>query len=213
MTVTVFVAGTGTEVGKTYCAAQVLRRLRRRGLRVAARKPTQSFAPGQGPTDAEVLGAASGEHPDVVCPPAHTFEVPMAPPMAAEALGRPAPTLAGLLAAATAPPEVALTLVEGAGGPRSPIAADADNVALAAALRPQRVLLVADAGLGTINAVRLSCEALGEVSPAPPLVVLNRFSPTDGLHARNRDWLARDGLEVHIDVESVASVLADVAES
>lgn len=214
MTARVFVAGTATEVGKTYCAAAVLRSLRRRGLRVAARKPTQSFAPGQGHTDAELLGEASGEDPDVVCPPAHAFPVPMAPPMAAEALGRPAPTLADLLAAATAPPGVALVLVEGAGGPRSPVAADADNVALAAALRPERVLLVSDAGLGAINAVRLSCAALGAaVAPERVLVLLNRFSPADDLHGRNRDWLRRDGLAVHTDAESVANALADVAES
>lgn len=214
MTARVFVAGTATEVGKTYCAAAVLRSLRRRGVRVAARKPTQSFAPGEGPTDAEVLGLATGEDPDAVCPPAHAFPVPMAPPMAAAALGRPAPTLADLLAAAAAPPWAALVLVEGAGGPRSPVAADADNVALAAALRPQRVLLVADAGLGTINAVRLSCAALGEaVASERILVLLNRFSPADDLHRRNRDWLLGDSLAVHTDPESVVHALADVAES
>ena len=39
--------------------------------------------------DAAVLGAATGESPEEVCPPHRWYEVAMAPPMAAEALGRP----------------------------------------------------------------------------------------------------------------------------
>ncbi|MBV8560261.1 MAG: AAA family ATPase, partial [Acidimicrobiia bacterium] len=51
----VLVAGTGTEVGKTWVAARLAEALRARGTRVAARKPAQSFAPDEGPTDAEAL--------------------------------------------------------------------------------------------------------------------------------------------------------------
>jgi hypothetical protein len=53
---------------------------------------------------------------------------------------------------------------------------------------------VADPGLGTINAVRLSCSAL----PAHGIVVvLNRFDPADALHVANRSWLTdRDGFDV-----------------
>jgi hypothetical protein len=39
--------------------------------------------------------------------------------------------------------------------------------------------------LGTINAVRLSLDALDGV----PTVVLNRFDPGDELHRANRRWL------------------------
>ena len=54
------VAGTGTEVGKTFVAAAVLQWLRDRGHPVAARKPVQSFAPGDPSTDAHVLARATG---------------------------------------------------------------------------------------------------------------------------------------------------------
>ena len=65
-------------------------------------------------------------------------------------------------------------------------------VALCAALAPDVVVLVADAGLGTINAVRLSVGVHNDV-----VVVLNRFDPGDELHRRNRAWLSeRDGLRV-----------------
>ena len=71
------------------------------------------------------------------------------------------------------PTRVDVGLVEGVGGPRSPISADGDNVDLAHALAPDLVVLVADAGLGTINAVRLSVGALADF---PVLVALNRYA-------------------------------------
>jgi dethiobiotin synthetase len=49
------------------------------------------------------------------------------------------------------------------------------------------VLLVADAGLGTLNSVRLSVGALG--GTAPVVVVLNRYDARDDLHVANRRWL------------------------
>lgn len=211
----VVVVGTATEVGKTYCAAAALGILHRRGRRVAARKPAQSYEPGTGPTDAAVLAAATGEDPEDVCPARHTYPVAMAPPMAADVLGLVPPTLATLLDAMAPPPAGCdLLATEGAGGVRSPIAADADNVDLVAALRPHRVLLVADAGLGTINAVRLSMDALTTaLPPASVLVLLNRYDDHDDLHRRNAAWLADAGYRVHTATETVADDLAAVRDS
>src|SRR5262249_19400762 len=152
------------------------------------------------PTDADLLAAATGEAPYRVCPPHRRLPLAMAPPMAAEALGRAAFTIAELAAEVTASaPGDALVLVESAGGVRSPLAADGDTVTLADALPAALVLLVADAGLGTINVVRLGVDALGGHRV---VVYLNRFADGDDLHRRNRDWLAtRAGLEVVTDPE------------
>ncbi|MEZ5238339.1 MAG: ATP-dependent dethiobiotin synthetase BioD [Microthrixaceae bacterium] len=143
------VLGTRTEVGKTWVGAALVSELRSRGLMVLARKPLQSFDPADpGPTDAEVLAGASGEPPTVVCAHHGSFEVPMAPPMAADALGRPLPRLAELVA--DLPVEDAdLVLVETVGGVMSPLTSDADSADLARALQPAVPLLVADAGLGS----------------------------------------------------------------
>ena len=209
MSAVVVIAGTGTEVGKTYVAARLAAALRARGIEVAARKPVQSFAAGDTETDADVLAAATGEDPLVVCPPHRRFPLAMAPPMAAEALGGPPFTIADLTGEiiATAPAD-ALIVVESAGGVRSPLASDGDTVALAEALRPGLVLLVADAGLGTINAVQLSVDAL---AGQRVVVFLNRFDPLDDLHPRNRDWLAtRAGLEVVTDPEALERIAAAV---
>jgi dethiobiotin synthetase len=201
----VAVVGTGTDIGKTWVAARLLTELRVAGLRVAARKPAQSFDPDDDPAglDAAVLGAATGEPAEDVCPPHRWYEIPMAPPMAAEALGRAAFTIEDLVAelrwpgdADTDTDPVDVGLVETAGGIRSPLAADGDCLAFCGALAPDVVVLVADAGLGTINAVRLTLDALRPLS-APTVVVLNRYDPAVDLHVRNREWLqARDSLSV-----------------
>jgi len=206
----VVVAGTGTEMGKTRVAADVAGALRRRGLTVAARKPVQAFAPDSTePTDAEVLGAATGEDPGAVCPRHRSLPRAMAPPMAAEALGLAPFTIADLVGEITAdPPQHAIILVESAGGVRSPLADDGDTVTLADALQPALVLLVADAGLGTINLVRLSVAALGAHRV---VVYLNRFDGDTELHAQNRDWLlTREGLEVVTNPEALAEILAQL---
>ena len=84
-------------------------------------------------------------------------------------------------------------MVEGVGGPRSPISDDGDNVDLARLLAPDLVVLVADAGLGTINAVRLSVAAFAGFAT---VVALNRFG-TDRLHQRNFEHLTTvDGFDV-----------------
>lgn len=201
----VVVLGTGTEVGKTWCAARLLERLRELGVRVAARKPAQSFQPGEGPTDAEVLAAASGEDPHAVCPEHRWYPVPLAPPMAAEHLGRAEVRADELVDEVTWPEGIEVGIVETAGGARSPLAHDADSLELARLLRPERVVLVADAGLGTINSVRLAAEASAGL---PLLVHLNRFDPSDDLHRRNEEWLvARDGCTVTTTVAALAEEL------
>ncbi len=206
----VTVTGTDTGVGKTWVAAALARHLVGRGRRVSVRKPAQSFSPGSGPTDAELLALATGEPPAVVCRPHRWYPRPMAPPMAAEALGAPMPTLAALvdeLLEKWPPADVDVGLVEGAGGVASPLARDGHNADLARALGADLAVLVAPAGLGTISAVRLGAYAL---APVPVAVFLNRFDPNDDLHARNREWLVSvDGLRVATSIDELEAVILD----
>jgi dethiobiotin synthetase len=196
----VVVLGTGTDVGKTWVSARLLATLRQAGATVAARKPAQSFDPGDDPAglDSAVLGGATGEPSEVVCLPHRWYEVAMAPPMAADSLGREPLTTADLMAELRWPTEdVDVGLVETAGGVRSPQTHDGDATALVAALAPDVVLLVADAGLGTINAVRLCVDALVTVEGPDLVIVLNRFDANIDVHRRNRAWLTeQDGLTV-----------------
>jgi dethiobiotin synthetase len=211
----VLVAGTGTEVGKTWVSARLLEAWRVGGLSVAARKPAQSYEPGEGPTDSEVLGSASGEDPATVCPPERSYPVALAPPMAASSLGLPTPTVGDLLAGLAWPDTpVDIGLVETAGGVRSPHGGDGDVIDLVSRLRPDHVLLVGDAGLGTINAVRLSVGALAAWPDlSRPIVILNRYDESFDLHRRNLAWLRDvDGFCVHVSdpsgMEAVARLVS-----
>lgn len=184
---TLVIAGTGTEVGKTWFGSRVLSLARAAGWQVAARKPAQSYDPSESqPTDAEILAVASGESFHDVCPAHRWYPLPMAPPMAADALAQPRFDLDTLVNELSWPSAARLRVLEIAGGLCSPIAHDADNLQLIRRVAPHHVVLVADAGLGTINAVRLSLMALAQFKVS---IYLNRFDPTVELHRRNRDWL------------------------
>lgn len=189
----VVVAGTDTGIGKTWVTASAAAALRSRGASVAARKPVQSFSHGEfGSTDADLLAAATGEPVELVCPAHRWYEVPMAPPMAAEVLGRPPFTIADIAGELVESwvDETSVGFVELAGGPRSPVAVDGDNIDLTFAIRPDVVWLVADAGLGTINAVRLCVDALRPIDEDRIVVVLNRFDDNEELHHLNAEWLS-----------------------
>ncbi len=104
-------------------------------------------------------------------------------------------------------PETGITFVEGAGGPRSPLADDGDSADLAEAIGADTILLVADPGLGTINAVQLSRDAFGE---SDVIVFLNRYDARSDLHVRNRRWLEEvAGLFVVVDCEELIDRLAE----
>jgi dethiobiotin synthetase len=204
---TVILAGTGTGVGKTWVATRLARLWIGWGVAVTPRKPAQSFDPADGPTDAALLAAACHVDPDAVCPAARSYPAAMAPPLAAEHLGLPPPRLADLVAAPA--PTSGLVLVEGVGGPRSPLAVDGDTVALANALGAARVVVVAPSGLGAINDVLLSVEAFGD---RPTTAFLNRFDAADPVHSSNRAWLERHlPTPPHTVLEALAADLLPVA--
>ncbi|HUF32152.1 MAG TPA: dethiobiotin synthase [Acidimicrobiales bacterium] len=202
----VVVVGTATEIGKTWATCRIAQSARARGVRLAARKPAQSFeATASGaplePTDADLLGDATLEAPTDVCPAHRWYPVAMAPPMAAEVLDRAPILLDELVDELWWPGDAEVGVVETAGGVRSPLAHDADSAQLTHRLDPDLVLLVADAALGTINSTRLSTEAL---RPLRTVVLLNRYDAGNDLHRRNRQWLQeRDGLEVVVDPTEV----------
>ena len=76
-------------------------------------------------------------------------------------------------------------------------------MALASGIAPDLVLLVAEAGLGAVNAVRMSVDAF---AGAPVVVVLNGYDQHDVVHNENRDWLRdRDGYDVVTGPEAVAA--------
>lgn len=205
------VIGTNTEVGKTWVTAQLLATLKLRGARVAARKPVQSYGPDDINTDAALLAGASGEDVADICPAHRCYPLALAPPMAAHALGRGPVLMAEILSEIRWPANIDMGFVETVGGVRSPLSCDGDSLDLLRRLEVDRMLLVADAELGTINAVRLTLAAVGAT---PTVVFLNRFRGDNELHELNRRWLIeRDQLTVITDVHSLAVAIEDACRT
>lgn len=167
-----FVTGTDTGVGKTEVACAILRDARGRGIDVVGMKPAQSGVVAGERSDAERLrDAAEGAEPiEIVCP--YSFGAPLAPAVAARLEGRRVdfPRLvreANALAA-----RHAALVVEGAGGLLVPLAEERTFADLAVALGLP-VLVVARAGLGTVNHTALTVEALRRRDLAIAGIVLN----------------------------------------
>jgi dethiobiotin synthetase len=204
----VVITGTGTDVGKTWVAAGLLSELRRRNVAVAARKPVQSYSVGE-QTDAEVLARAAGEAVETVCPDNRSYPLPMAPPMAAEALNCRPPALSELsdeLDRSWPSNPVEVGVVEGAGGVASPLSIDGDTAGLTRRIKADVAIVVGEPQLGIINSARLARLAL---RPLPVVVHLNRFEPANELHQRNREWLVvKDGFKVTTSLSALADIVA-----
>ena len=179
-----FVTGTDTGVGKTEVAAALLSLMADAGLAPGALKPYESGCADAARSE-DALGNIS----------LHRFRARLAPGMAAERLGLN-PSWAETLKAFRAFQGRAL-VVEGAGGLLVPLDRGHQVIDLVAATRLP-VVLVARAGLGTLNHTGLSLLALRERRIRVRAVVLVQASAArDGSARENARWLARrDGVEV-----------------
>jgi dethiobiotin synthetase len=168
-----FVTGTDTGVGKTEVAAALVAGWRARGLDVGVMKPAQSGVGDGEPTDADRLreAAGGGDPIALVCP--YSLRAPLAPAVAARVEGVEISLPHLLACAAELSRRHAALVVEGAGGLLVPLTESHSYADLAVALG-MPVLVVARAGLGTVNHVALTCEALRARGLAVAGVVLNR---------------------------------------
>jgi len=150
-----FVTGTDTGVGKTFVTAAIARRARSLGRKVFAFKPIETGCRGELGDDQAELCAAAGSWQEGELRGLYRLSRPVAPAVAAREAGIDI-EIDRIAELARTPAD--LTLVEGAGGWRVPISATADISDLAVRLGLP-VLVVARAGLGTINHSLLTVEA------------------------------------------------------
>jgi dethiobiotin synthetase len=152
------VAGTDTEVGKTVTTAAIAALAGAAGRRVAVLKPAQTGrAPGE-PGDLDQIAGLAGE---VTTRELRRYPEPLAPLTAARRAGTPTVRTGEIAAAVTElHADHDLVLVEGAGGLLVRFDEDGGTLADVAWAVAAPVLLVARAGLGTLNVVALTAEAL-----------------------------------------------------
>jgi dethiobiotin synthetase len=154
----VVVSGTGTEIGKTVVTAAVAAASLAQGLSVAVLKPAQTGVLDGEPGDAAEVARLAGE---ITAVELARYPEPLAPATAARRAGLPAIGPADIAEAAAKLSAVHdVVLVEGAGGLLVRFDEEGATLADAARLVGARVLLVAPAGLGTLNSAALTAEAL-----------------------------------------------------
>ncbi|GHH93262.1 dethiobiotin synthase [Streptomyces capillispiralis] len=176
------ITGTGTEVGKTVVTAAVAAAALAAGRSVAVLKAAQTgVRPGE-PGDAEEVARLAGA---VTTDELARYPDPLAPATASRRAGR-APVRPRDVAerAAKLATEHDLVLVEGAGGLLVRFDAAGGTLADAAELLAAPVLVVAQAGLGTLNTTELTVRELRRRGLDPAGVVIGSWPAEPDLAAR-----------------------------
>jgi dethiobiotin synthetase len=169
----VFVTGSGTDIGKTYVTAGLIRALRHAGRPVAALKPVASgFDPAQSAeSDAAVLlEALAGRYTIEQISP-WRFRAPLSPDMAAAREGRRI-DFDALLAFCRNWPDAGTLLVEGVGGVMVPLDEEHTVLDWIAALG-WPVLVVVGTYLGAISHALTTVEVIRRRGLAPLALVVN----------------------------------------
>jgi len=189
-----FIAGTDTEVGKTFVSAILLRILRRQGINATYFKPVATGCPaGRGllPEDLAFVQDLAGVE---LSEPHHCpirYEKPLAPMAAAELEGHPVSVEEIIRAFDALRKESPFLIVEGVGGVMVPLGKDYLLVDLMEQFGLP-CLVVARPSLGTINHTLLSIRALQNKSITVLGFVTNgKKDPTDEAAATSPSLISR----------------------
>ncbi|CAL9369407.1 dethiobiotin synthase [Saccharothrix sp. NPDC042600] len=176
------ITGTGTEVGKTVTVAALAALAVADGRRVAVLKPAQTGVADGEPGDLAEVTRLAGP---VTTRELRRYPEPLAPATAARRAGQPSVHPSEVAAAAVELDQTHdLVLVEGAGGLLVRFDDEGTTIADAAWALNAPVLVVAQAGLGTLNATALTAEALLRRGLESVGVVVGRWPAEPDLAAR-----------------------------
>ncbi|MFC6063474.1 dethiobiotin synthase [Streptomyces ochraceiscleroticus] len=178
-----FITGTGTEIGKTVTTAAIAAAELADGRSVAVLKPAQTGVAAGEPGDVAEVARLAGS--GVTTAELARYPEPLAPATAARRAGLPPvrpyeiAEAAGKLAT-----EHDVVLVEGAGGLLVRFDETGATLADAAKALGAPMLMVAQAGLGTLNATALTALALRTAGIETPGVVIGSWPAEPDLASR-----------------------------
>jgi len=175
-----FVTATDTNVGKTVIAGAIADHFRRRSLRVAVCKIAATGCvhrrEGLVSEDAEYLAhCADASFPlDVICP--QRYAEPLAPAIAAQRIGQPLDWSAIDRSLTVMSATSDIMIIEGVGGLMTPM--DNKHTILDTIIWLKLpTVIVARAGLGTINHTLLTINALRSANATIAGIVINQYPP------------------------------------
>lgn len=193
MSKNLFITGTGTDMGKTYISGLILKKLRESGAKAAYYKAAMSgndrradgtLIPGDALHVKEVSGIA--QPLEEMCP--YIYEHAVSPHLASRIEGGPVEmdtVLEGFHKVCGAYDYVT---VEGSGGILCPLRFDETKLWLSDVVKACGLgcLLVADAGLGTINDVGLTAFYMKERGIPLKGIIFNHYTPGDRMQEDNK---------------------------
>ncbi len=187
-----FVTGTGTDVGKTYVTALMLKKLLQHGKEAAyykaamsgnVRRPDGTLIPG----DALHVKTVSGIHQPLEEMCRYIYEASVSPHLAARLEGGPVEMDNVLSGFDDVCSRYDYVTAEGSGGILCPLRFDAQKIQLEDFIQARSLscVIVADAGLGTINSVVLTVEYMKSRHIPVKGIIMNHYE-NSLLHRDNR---------------------------
>ena len=193
MSKSLFITGTGTDVGKTYVTGLIVKKLREGGASAAYYKAAMSGNDRRAdgtliPGDALQVKRMSGiEQPlEEMCP--YIYETAVSPHLAAKLEGKPLEMECVLKHFDYVCGKYEYITAEGSGGILCPLRFDEQQIQQEDFIKARSLscLMVADAGLGTMNAVVLTAEYMKAHKIPVRGIIFNRYEPGNPLHEDNR---------------------------
>lgn len=192
MSKNLFVTGTGTDMGKTYVTGLILKKLWENKKNAAYykvamsgndRRPDGSLIPG----DALHVKTVSGiQQPlEEMCP--YIYETAVSPHLASKIEGNPVEMEKALQAFDHLQERYDYVTAEGSGGILCPLRFDEQKIQLEDFIQARALncLVIADAGLGTINSVVLTVEYMKARHIPVKGIIFNHFETGNTLHEDN----------------------------
>lgn len=188
----IFVTATGTDIGKTYISALLVKKMRQMGINCGYYKPALSGAIRQEdgsllPGDADFVVKTAGLNIAPEDCVTYCFEEAVSPHLAAERIGVNIELDKIKQHYNCLCEQYDLMLVEGAGGITCPFNLSGQIILLPDVIRAldTDVILVADGGLGTINSVLLTYEYGKSHNINIIGIIYNNYDPDNFMHIDN----------------------------
>lgn len=189
----IFITGTGTDVGKTYVTGLIVKKLRENNKKAAYYKAAMSGNDRRSdgsliPGDALLVKNRAGiEQPlEEMCP--YIYETAVSPHLASKIEGNPVEMEQVLNSFDNVCNKYDYITAEGSGGILCPLRFDEKKIQLEDFIKARGLscLMIADAGLGTINAVVLTAEYMKAHQIPVKGIIFNHYEPGSRLHEDNR---------------------------
>ena len=192
MSKNIFVTGTGTEIGKTYVAGLLVKKLHEAGEKSAYYKAAMSgndkdvdgnLIPGDAKFVKELAGI--DQNLNEMCP--YIYERAYSPHLAAQIEGNPVNLDYVVEKLRDLEKKYDYITLEGSGGILCPLRFDDEEIYLEDFVKKAKLssIIVADAGLGTINNIVLTAFYMKEKGMKVKGIIFNNFIPGDVLQEDN----------------------------